>query len=108
MKPLDRALQNWRAHLARPWIPAQARVLDVGCHRGEFLDSLGDWIGPSAGMDPLAPAVACRRYHLLPEPFGEPAPFPGAAFDVVTALATLEHIRDKEPFARECFRLLRP
>jgi SAM-dependent methyltransferase len=108
MTPLDQALQRWRALMARPWVPAQSRLLDVGCHSGEFLQSLGDWIGPSAGMDPLAPAVAAPRYQLLPEPFGEPAPFPDTAFDVVTALATLEHIRDKEPFARECNRLLRP
>jgi SAM-dependent methyltransferase len=108
MTPLDRALQRWRARMVCPWIPVQARVLDVGCHQGEFLHFLGDRIGPSAGMDPLAPALVCQRYRLLPERFGEPAPFPDATFDVVTALATLEHIRDKDPIVRECFRLLRP
>src|SRR5207302_9201701 len=29
-------------------------------------------------------------------------------FDAVVMLATLEHIRDKDPLGRACFRLLRP
>jgi SAM-dependent methyltransferase len=44
----------------------------------------------------------------MPEPFREPAPFADASFDVVVMLATLEHIPDKAPLARECYRLLRP
>jgi len=47
------------------------------------------------------------RYTLVPEPFREPLPYPNGSFDVVTMLATLEHIRDKAPLARECRRLLR-
>src|SRR5204863_6303336 len=35
-------------------------------------------------------------------------PWPDGAFDAIVLLATLEHIRDKEPLARECRRLLTP
>src|SRR4051795_547992 len=108
MRRLDRALQAWRAKMARPWVREGARVLDIGCHQGEFLRSLGDHIGPSVGLDPLASAVEERRYRLLPTMLDTPAPFPAGSFDVVVMLATLEHIREKDPLSRECYRLLQP
>ena len=108
MRFLDRVLQHWRAWVARSWISDGASVLDVGCHQGEFLAGLGDRIGPSVGLDPLANPVSTSRYRLFAEGFQEPAPFPDASFDAVVLLATLEHIRDKAPLGRECWRLLRP
>lgn len=108
MRFLDRILQEWRARMARPWIPPGAAVLDIGCHQGEFLASLGKHIGPSVGLDPLTKPVERPRYRLLAEMFHEDAPFPEASFDAIVMLATLEHIRDKHPLARECKRLLRP
>src|SRR5262249_43805323 len=79
-----------------------------GCHQGEFLHGLGDWIGPSVGLDPLARPQTARRYRLLAEPLRGSTSFAAKSFDVVVMLATLEHIQDKEPLARECRRLLRP
>jgi len=108
MRFIDRLLQNWRARKARPWIPPGAAVLDVGCHQGEFLRSLGERIGPSIGFDPLASPAEAGRFRLVPEVLWLPAPFPDGSFDAVVMLATLEHIRDKDPLARECYRLLRP
>jgi SAM-dependent methyltransferase len=108
MRCLDRVLQNWRAWMARPWIPKGSRVLDIGCHQGEFLSSLGEHIGPSVGLDPLAAPLTTPRYRLLPELFRPPLAFPDGSFDTVVMLATLEHIRDKDPLAQECWRLLRP
>lgn len=106
MRLVDRLLQRWRARMTRPWVPAGARVLDIGCHQGEFLKSLGCRIGPSVGMDPLAEAVTCPTYRLLSEPFQPPAPFNDGSFDIVILMATLEHIRDKQALALECSRLL--
>jgi SAM-dependent methyltransferase len=108
MRKLDRFLQNWRARKARPWIAHGARVLDIGCHQGEFLRSLADSIGPSVGIDPLAIPESGPHYQLLAEAVREPLPFPDGSFDVIVMLATLEHIRDKEMLGRECYRLLRP
>ena len=108
MRCIDRLLQKWRARMARPWIRDGAHVLDIGCHQGEFLRSLGDRIGPSVGLDPLATPATHKRYRLVAETFRAPAPFPDTSFDVVVMLATLEHIVDKDPLARECWRLLRP
>src|SRR5438309_1525317 len=108
MRCIDRVLQKWRARMARPWIAGGAHVLDIGCHQGEFLKSLGERIGPSVGLDPLALPETAPRYRLLPELFKPPTAFTDGSFDAVVMLATLEHIRDKEPLARECWRLLRP
>src|SRR5262245_52829676 len=104
MRRLDRFLQHWRARLARSWIPAEASVLDIGCHQGEFLDALGAHIRPSVGLDPLAMPKPNSPHKLLAEPFREPLPFADGSFDAVVMLATLEHILDKAPLARECFR----
>jgi SAM-dependent methyltransferase len=108
MRSIDRLLQAWRARMARPWIPPGANVLDIGCHQGEFLRSLGERIGPSVGFDPLTTPVATERYRLIDSVFSEPAPFGDGSFDAVVMLATLEHIRDKDALGRGCFRLLRP
>src|SRR5438874_13678181 len=99
MRFIDRVLQNWRARMAKPWIPAGARVLDVGCHQGEFLDSLGRHIGPSVGYDPLARVVKTSRHRLLPEIFAAPSEYEDSSFDAVVMLATLEHVQDKAPLA---------
>jgi SAM-dependent methyltransferase len=65
-------------------------------------------IGPSLGIDPLAKPHKGSNYQILTSFFTDPAPFPDASFDSIVLLATLEHIREKAPLARECFRLLRP
>jgi 2-polyprenyl-3-methyl-5-hydroxy-6-metoxy-1,4-benzoquinol methylase len=87
-------------------VPRGARILDIGCHQGEFLRGLGDHIGLSTGLDPLARPEAGKHYRILTEAFRAPTAFEDKSFDVVVLLATLEHIRDKEPLARECRRLL--
>jgi SAM-dependent methyltransferase len=108
MKFLDRLLQSWRERKVRAWLPAHARVLDIGCHQGEFLDRLGPGIRDSVGLDPLARPRSAPGYRLLARAFAEPLDFPAGRFDAITLLATLEHIRDKTPLAREARRLLAP
>jgi hypothetical protein len=49
----DYFIQSWRFQLAKRWIPLGSRVLDIGCHQGEFLKMLGQKISPSVGIDPL-------------------------------------------------------
>ena len=49
----DYFIQQWRMRVAARWVPEGSRVLDIGCHQGEFLEFLGGKIAPSAGLDPL-------------------------------------------------------
>lgn len=108
MKLLDRVLQRWRAGKARRWVPAGGRVLDIGCHQGEFMLSLGDRIASGVGLDPLATPADHGRVKVLAETFRKPLPYPDGSFEAVVMLATLEHIRDKAPLGEECGRLLTP
>jgi SAM-dependent methyltransferase len=108
MKAVDRILQSWRERKVRSWLPAGARVLDIGCHQGEFLERLGGSIRESVGLDPLARPRATATFSLQADSFREPLDFPAARFEAITLLATLEHIRDKAPLAREARRLLAP
>lgn len=106
MRFIDRVLQEWRARKARRWIVRGARVLDIGCHQGEFLNSLRERIGPSVGMDPLAIPSTVDPVSLIAATFDQCLPFPSGSFDSIVMLATLEHIEDKQPLASECARLL--
>ncbi|MDY3554887.1 methyltransferase domain-containing protein [Gemmata sp. JC717] len=108
MRWLDRVLQRWRGSVARRWVPRGSRVLDVGCHHGEFLCALGSRLGVGVGLDPLAPNASGPRWALVRDRFPPASPLPDASFDAVVLLATLEHVPDKDEVARECFRVLRP
>lgn len=108
MRLLDNFLQRWRGSVARRWVPRGSRVLDVGCHRGEFLGSLGSRLRFGLGLDPLAPAATAPRWALIRDRFPPSEPLLRTSFDVVVMLATLEHIQNKEELVRECFRILRP
>jgi SAM-dependent methyltransferase len=108
MKFADRILQSWREGKVRAWLKPDSRVLDIGCHQGEFLERLGPAIRDSVGLDPLARVRATATFELRSIPFTEPLDYPPGRFEAIVLLATLEHIREKAPLAREARRLLTP
>ena len=94
---------------AARWIPRGSRVLDIGCHQGEFLFWLGEEIAPSIGFDPLYREDSNQKKHrFFAQNFQEGLPLEPNSFDAITLLATLEHIHDKAGIASESARLLRP
>jgi 2-polyprenyl-3-methyl-5-hydroxy-6-metoxy-1,4-benzoquinol methylase len=109
MRALDRLLQRWRIHQAGRWIPAGARLLDVGCADGALFRQLGDRVAEGVGLDPnLAEAKRLGATALLPGRF--PADSPEGPFDVITLLAVVEHL-EPEPLreaAARCATLLAP
>jgi len=110
MKSVDRYLRDARIAQARSWIPAGARVLDVGCLDGEMFRQLQGQIGPSVGIEPTLDAkVVEPGYELLPGLFPEATP-QGQTFDVITMLAVLEHIPPdpQSRLAAVCATLLEP
>jgi len=109
MKAGDYLIQAWRMRVARKWIPAGSRILDVGCYQGEFLNYLGDKIAPSVGIDPLhKPDHAPTRHQFFPWLFEAGLALPNQSFDALVLLATIEHMQDKATVAREAHRLLHP
>lgn len=108
MRRVDTWLQHWRAARARPWLPGGARLLDIGCHQGELLESLGDRIGPSVGVDPLAEPRETARYRIVRGVFPGEERFPEGSFDAVTMLAVIEHLPDWRSVVAESWRVTRP
>ncbi len=104
----DYFIQLWRMRVAARWIPEGSRVLDIGCHQGEFFKFLGRKIAPSVGFDPLyQESNELKIYRFFSKEFDEKTSFEDGSFDFVTLLATIEHIQQKATLAKEAGRLLR-
>ena len=111
MKQFDRFLQGWRIRKALPYIACGSRVLDIGTADGALFrafQKLGDSVGIDMELDrgklPDLPHV--RFYQGL---FPDDLPGP-RSFDVITMLATLEHIPPNylDGLATACAEHLQP
>ena len=110
MKALDRFIQRWRMRQAMRFIPAQARVIDVGAHEGELFRALGERLSLGYGIEPLCKtALAERNFTVVPGFFPAVRPAEGG-WDAVTLLAVLEHVPTLEQpaLAAACHALLKP
>jgi ubiquinone/menaquinone biosynthesis C-methylase UbiE len=89
-----------------------ARILEVGCGTGHWLQVLASVAGPIYGLD-LSPGMlrqARRRQVPLHLVRGRAAhlPFPGGTFDLVYCVDAIHHFGDPRTFVVEAARLLRP
>lgn len=110
MKAMDRWLQRWRVRRACRWVPARARVIDVGAHHGELFAALGDRLAEGWGVEgTLAAPLIGPRFRIEPGWFPAVAP-PSGEWDAVTMLAVLEHVpvAQQPALVAACARLLRP
>lgn len=90
--------------------PASIRLLDVGCSSGAFLLTARQLGFQVEGVEPSADAAQTARAAGLTVFTGylEQAKFPDAAFDAVTLIEIVEHLRDASALLRECARILKP
>ncbi|MEJ5365510.1 MAG: class I SAM-dependent methyltransferase [Desulfosoma sp.] len=107
MKILDRLLRIWRYRVVAPHIPRRCVLLDIGGHDGSFLYFLQERIQSGFCLDPLCPNRTEGRIHFLRGSACARIPLPDASVDVITMLAVLEHVDDKDSLAAEAFRVLR-
>lgn len=110
MKYIDRLLQRWRIKMAAPYVPPNARLIDIGAHEGEMFEHLGSQLQRGFGVEPLAKCrVETDKFEIVPGYFPEVRPA-DANWDAITLLAVLEHIPENatKPLARACYDLLRP
>ena len=109
MKWLDYRLQRERIKRMRPYVEHGSRVLDIGCADGAMFRFFDDRLAGGVGidMDPVPPADA--KYSYVQGQFPASLP-PGREFDLVAALAVVEHVPEREQgdFAAGCFASLRP
>jgi cyclopropane fatty-acyl-phospholipid synthase-like methyltransferase len=103
-------LQQWRMKKAAAFIPAQSRLLDIGCHKGELLLLVQHRIESGVGIDPLCDtSMLASHIQLLQGSFPQAlASMP--PFGVITALALVEHIpaKQQQTFFDACFQWLLP
>ena len=99
------------AHLVQRFnIPKKAKILDVGCGRGDFLEAFQTQGLEASGIDrepsaaSVAPSVAVKYCDLEKDTF----PFADGTFDVVFSKSVLEHLFNPEKFLLECRRILKP
>jgi ubiquinone/menaquinone biosynthesis C-methylase UbiE len=89
-----------------------ARVLDIACGTGEWLAALAGLGAVVTGIDISARAIEVCRKRLAEGCFevgvAEDLPFPGACFDLVTCMGSLEHFLDQPGALREMVRVVRP
>jgi SAM-dependent methyltransferase len=110
MKALDRFIQRWRMRQAMRFIPAAARVIDIGAHEGELFQALGARLSRGFGIEPLRREVySTPTFTIAPGFFPATRPTDGG-WDAVTMLAVLEHVPTKEQpaLAAACHELLKP
>lgn len=110
MTGLDRFIQRWRMRQAMRFIPARARLIDIGAHEGELFRALGHGLERGFGIEPLARLeLRAERFTVRPGFFPATRPAEGN-WDAVTMLAVLEHIPTAEQpaLATACHELLRP
>jgi SAM-dependent methyltransferase len=112
MKRTDRLLQRWRIAKAARYVPAGARVLDIGCFDGTLFRQLADRVGAGIGIDPTLPGshtMHAGRFELIAGRFPDDLPDTDP-FDVITMLAVLEHfpVAEARQIARDCAQRLKP
>jgi ubiquinone/menaquinone biosynthesis C-methylase UbiE len=108
---LEQALdiKKMRRHL-----PARAKILDIGCGFGMPTAQASRHFEMSAcdiathDQKGFIETIMRMRGIEFKWIEGGQLPFPDASFDGVLMYAVIEHVADKEPFLRECARVLKP
>jgi SAM-dependent methyltransferase len=111
-----RIRRRLEARRALAWcrgLPADARILDVGCGDGFHLRILRDFGRGSwqlEGVEPDARAAAAARAAGLTVHRGtiQEVELPPAHYDLVLLIATIEHVEDPASVLRAVRNLLRP
>jgi SAM-dependent methyltransferase len=91
-------------------IPANSKVLDVGCgYDGKLLRKITNDITAGFGVD-ISVNLENRdkQITLIKHDLACPLPFESGEFAAVTSLANLEHLRDPEYALKEIHRVLKP
>jgi 2-polyprenyl-3-methyl-5-hydroxy-6-metoxy-1,4-benzoquinol methylase len=111
MKKLDLIIQSWRINKARKYILKDSLILDIGCSDGILFKCLNGYIRGGLGIDPLLiENIINDKYRLIKGYFPKDIQAEDCSFDIITALAVVEHIplSMQTVFAKACFQYLKP
>jgi SAM-dependent methyltransferase len=90
----------------RPWLPAPARILELGGGSGYQAALLQAWGHDVSSVDVQGPHYA--PHFPVQQYDGRHLPFPDASFDVVFSSNVLEHVEHLPDLLAEATRVLRP
>ena len=104
----NRRLQTLTRLLGKP--PAETRVVDIGCSRGQFVGFAGEAGFQAEGVEPAPDIAAAARALGLNVRTGllEEQRFDDATFDAASLFEVVEHLREPLPLLKECRRILKP
>jgi 2-polyprenyl-3-methyl-5-hydroxy-6-metoxy-1,4-benzoquinol methylase len=90
--------------------PADIRLVDIGCSRGQFVDFASQAGFTAEGVEPAPDIAAAARQSGLNVRAGllEEQQYPDATFDAASLFEVVEHLREPAPLLRECRRILKP
>ena len=90
--------------------PADTRLIDIGCSRGQFVDFAAQAGFIAEGVEPAQQIAAAAREAGLNVRTGllEEQHYPDASFDAAALFEVVEHLREPLPLLRECHRILKP
>lgn len=101
---------KWEFVVAGKYVPDQARVLDIGCGSGEFLQYIADRC-EATGLEqsPFGRDIALsKNLRCLDQTIEMHAKQETASYDVVTAFQVLEHVAEVRSFLAAAISALRP
>jgi len=104
-----RAGQDRRLNLIRRYVNLEgARVLDIGCGIGTYVEKLDSVSGGAYGVDIDPARVGKGKSGALSVAVSERLPFADGSFDMVLLNEVIEHVQDDAATMREACRVLRP
>jgi ubiquinone/menaquinone biosynthesis C-methylase UbiE len=104
-----RSGQGRRLNFIRRYVPLEgARMLDVGCGIGTYVNKLGEFSDRVYGIDVDRDRIARAGKRTLAVSVSERLPFEDAAFDVVLLNEVIEHVDNDAATLREACRVVHP
>ena len=90
--------------------PADIRLVDIGCSRGQFVDFATQAGFIAEGVEPATKIAAAAREAGINVRTGllEEQQYPDATFDAASLFEVVEHLREPLPLLQECRRILKP
>jgi SAM-dependent methyltransferase len=93
------------------WVAPDARVLDLGCGYGEFINNIGAGEKLAMDLNPDSRRHLRSEVRFLQQDCSQPWPLPDSSLDVVFSSNFFEHLADKEKLNAtlgEVLRCLKP